>query len=113
MQFQLGPSEFMIGVSGSIGQLKNKIIVITSLTFVTNARSYGPFGKGRANSFHIPMQSNGSIVGFFGRSGRYLDSIGVSTNHELEIIGQEDVLFSPYYFYFITSLFHWYKNDFC
>ncbi|XP_034568326.1 uncharacterized protein [Setaria viridis] len=88
--FQLGPSEFLTGVSGSIGQLNNKLIVITSLTFVTNARSYGPFGKGRSNSFHIPMQSNGSIVGFFGRSGHYLDSIGVYTNHELETIGKEE-----------------------
>ncbi|CAN6372901.1 unnamed protein product [Urochloa humidicola] len=88
--FQLGPSEFLTGVSGSIGQLKNKMTTITSLTFVTNARSYGPFGKGRATSFHIPMQSNGSIVGFFGRSGRYVDSIGVYTNHKLEIIGQKE-----------------------
>ncbi|CAO2142316.1 unnamed protein product [Urochloa humidicola] len=58
--FQLGPSEFLTGVSGSIGQLENK------------------------------MTSNGSIVGFFGRAGRYLDSIGVYTNHKLEIIGKKE-----------------------
>ena len=92
MQFRLGPSEFLIGVSGSIGTFNSQLNVITSLTFVTNARSYGPFGKGRGTSFHIPMQGNGCIVGFFGRSGLYLNAIGVYTNQELEIVGEDEVL---------------------
>nr|TKW01662.1 hypothetical protein SEVIR_8G194800v2 [Setaria viridis] len=45
--FKLGPSEFLTGVSGSIGSFNTLVNVITSLTFVTNVRSYGPFGKGR------------------------------------------------------------------
>jgi len=92
LQFRLGPSEFLIGVSGSIGTFNSQLNVITSLTFVTNARSYGPFGKGRRTSFHIPMQGNGCIVGFFGRSGRYLNAIGVYTNPELKLIRKEEIL---------------------
>lgn len=88
MQFELGPSEFLTGVSGSIG-LFNNVNAITSLTFVTNLRSFGPFGKGQGTAFHIPMKSIGCIVGFFGRSDRYLNAIGVYTNHTLGIMGQE------------------------
>lgn len=93
MQFQLGPLEFLIGVSGTIGTFNSQVKVITSLTFVTNnAHSYGPFGKGRGTSFHIPMHGNGCIVGFFGRSGRYLNAIGVYANPEFKLIRKEEVL---------------------
>ncbi|KAI4974475.1 hypothetical protein ZWY2020_047755 [Hordeum vulgare] len=66
----LGPSEYLIKVSG---RLTNHI---TSLTFVTNAASYGPFGEGGGDPFVFPVQSNNSIVGFFCRAGLYLDAIG-------------------------------------
>ncbi|KAG0530579.1 hypothetical protein BDA96_05G198500 [Sorghum bicolor] len=90
--FQLGPLEFLIGVSGTIGTFNSQVKVITSLTFVTNnAHSYGPFGKGRGTSFHIPMHGNGCIVGFFGRSGRYLNAIGVYANPEFKLIRKEEV----------------------
>ncbi|AQK49092.1 OSJNBa0016N04.16-like protein [Zea mays] len=90
--FQLAGSEFLTGVSGSIGTFNGHANVITSLTFVTNARSYGPFGRGRGTSFHIPVQGNGCIVGFFGRSGRYLNAIGVYTapKPEPKAVGKQD-----------------------
>jgi len=72
----LGPSEHLIKVSGTVGSLFAVHNLITSLTFVTNAASYGPFGKPRGVPFVQPVQSNSSIVGFFGRSGAYLDAIG-------------------------------------
>lgn len=37
------------------------------------------------------MQCNGCIVGFFGRSGQYLNAIGVYTNPELRVIRKEQV----------------------
>lgn len=89
LQFQLGPSEFLTGVSGSIGLHNKQTHAITSLKFVSNLRSYGPFGKGGGTLFHSPMQSVGCIVGFFGRSDRYLNAIGVYMNHTLGLIGQE------------------------
>ncbi|CAO2146672.1 unnamed protein product, partial [Urochloa humidicola] len=79
---QLHPAEFLTGISGTIGPFKSLLNVITSLTFVTNARSYGPFGKGHGTPFHTQMQNNGMIVGFFGRSSQYLNAIGVYTNQE-------------------------------
>jgi hypothetical protein len=91
LQFNLGPLEFLVGVSGSIGPFGSLEKVITSLTFVTNARSYGPFGEGQGIHFHIPMHNNGCIVGFFGRAGQYLHAIGVYTNHELETFGFGEV----------------------
>ena len=83
LQIQLGPSEFLTGVSGTIGPFKSLINVITSLTFVTNTRSYGPFGKGRGTQFHIQMQNNGRVIGFFGCSNQYLNAIGVYTNQDV------------------------------
>jgi len=81
----LGPSEFLTGISGTIGQYEEHPNVITSLTLVTNAHSYGPFGRTHGTPFHIPLQSNGCIVGFFGRADKFLNAIGVYTNHKLEI----------------------------
>ncbi|XP_066360683.1 cysteine-rich receptor-like protein kinase 34 isoform X2 [Miscanthus floridulus] len=75
------PSEFVEEVSGFYGTPYNNILMM-SLTFVTNIRTYGPFG----NPYHVRVQStpfsfraseDSSIVGFHGRSGRHLYSIGV------------------------------------
>ncbi|KAJ1276311.1 hypothetical protein BS78_05G204700 [Paspalum vaginatum] len=87
---KLDPSEFLTGVSGSIGPFQKLPKVVTSLTFVTNAHSYGPYGEGRGTPFHFPIQSNGCIVGFFGRYGRYLDAIGVYMKHELKMMRQDE-----------------------
>lgn len=84
LQFQLGPLEFLTGISGSAGPYCGLENVITSLSFVTNARSYGPFGGGYGKPFHIQVQSDGCwIVGFFGRSNKYLYALGVYTNQEV------------------------------
>ncbi|TVU30792.1 hypothetical protein EJB05_22433, partial [Eragrostis curvula] len=74
----LGLSELVKGVSGTSGSHENHI-VITSLKIVTNTRTYGPFGRPQDDAFSAPVPGNASIVGFFGRSGDCLDSIGVYT----------------------------------
>lgn len=85
-QIQLGPSEFLLKVSGTFGQFSSD--VITSLTLVTNFATYGPFGRGGGTPFRTSAaQRNGrssSIVGFFARAGQRLDAIGVvyTTNPE-------------------------------
>jgi len=75
-----GPSEFVEEVSGACGSYLEKNFVI-SLTFVTNVRTYGPFGnpyhKDLAATHFRFMADEGSIVGFHGRSGNHLFSIGV------------------------------------
>lgn len=51
--------------------------VVTSLTFITNKKTYGPFGVVVGRQFQSSPQ--GRVVGFFGRSGKFLDSIGIFT----------------------------------
>lgn len=50
--------------------------VISSLKFETNLRKYGPYGEEKGMYFSIPKMG-GKIVGFYGKSGWLLDSIGV------------------------------------
>lgn len=76
MTINFGPSEHLIGVSGTCGSFGGLTNIVTSLTFVTNAASYGPFGEGGGDPFVLQVQSNSSIVGFFGIAGWFLDAIG-------------------------------------
>ncbi|CAN0878086.1 Jacalin-related lectin 19 [Linum grandiflorum] len=50
--------------------------VIRSLTFTTNKRRFGPFGVEEGTPFTQNLEGV-SVVGFNGRGGWYLDSIGV------------------------------------
>jgi len=78
LQIDLAPSEYVIEVSGTYGLCSpHPDVVITSLTLVTNLCSYGPFGQPTGTPFHTRVDKTASIVGFFGRSGIYLDAIGV------------------------------------
>lgn len=77
LQIELGPSEFVTAVYGTVGPFGNYSSVITSLRFVTNAGKYGPFGQGIGTHFQAPMhKGSSSIVGFFGRSSSCVESIG-------------------------------------
>ncbi|CAM0958786.1 unnamed protein product [Alopecurus aequalis] len=76
-----GPLEFVEEVSGAFG-IFSKYTIVTSLTFVTNVRTYGPFGNPynkdcTLTHFRFMADEGSSIVGFHGRSGTRLDSIGV------------------------------------
>nr|XP_025877485.1 mannose/glucose-specific lectin-like [Oryza sativa Japonica Group] len=74
---KFGSSEFLVRVFGTIGPFRASRCVVTSVTFVTNVRSYGPFGQGGGTPFDVPMQSNGKIVGFFGHARSYVEALGV------------------------------------
>ncbi|KAL6640640.1 hypothetical protein ACP70R_021763 [Stipagrostis hirtigluma subsp. patula] len=80
---RFGPAEFLVEVSGTYGTHFDNVLVM-SLMFVTNIRSYGPFGNPHhqnvpATPFRFRADENSSIVGFHGRSGQHLYSIGVYT----------------------------------
>lgn len=47
-----------------------------SLTFECNKRTYGQYGVQQGKYFTLPI-SKGNIVGFHGKFGWYLDTIGV------------------------------------
>uniref|UniRef100_A0A0E0MFV6 Jacalin-type lectin domain-containing protein n=1 Tax=Oryza punctata TaxID=4537 RepID=A0A0E0MFV6_ORYPU len=83
---QLESSEVLVAVSGTFGRFTGFQNVITSLTFVTNTHSYGPYGQREGTPFHIPVQCGGCIVGFFGRAGWCFDAIGIYVNPDLQTI---------------------------
>jgi hypothetical protein len=72
--------EKLTGFDGSIGAHPcDGGPYVTSIRFHTETRSSQVFGKETSNSFtyHLPGQfGDHCIIGFFGRSGKYLDSIG-------------------------------------
>lgn len=66
----------MTSISGTYGNYRG-LTVITSLSFITNLNTtYGPFGKATGTAFSNPIQG-GVVVGFHGKSGYYIDSIGI------------------------------------
>ncbi|CAN0906521.1 Jacalin-related lectin 3 [Linum grandiflorum] len=73
------PHEFLTAVSGYHSSLTGdeKSQVIHSLTFYTNTGKYGPYGKEMGTFFTSPESKQQKIVGFHGRSGCYLNALGV------------------------------------
>ncbi|XP_048130001.1 jacalin-related lectin 19 isoform X2 [Rhodamnia argentea] len=70
------PDEYLVSVSGYYCPVVHGgSPVIRSLAFKSNKRSFGPFGMEHGTPFFFPVDG-GRIVGFKGRSGWYLDSIG-------------------------------------
>ncbi|TVU22011.1 hypothetical protein EJB05_31687, partial [Eragrostis curvula] len=74
---RLGAFEHLKGIIGTFGPFDAAGNIITSLTITTNLRRYGPFGRGGGTEFTVPVEVHGSVVGFFGRAGTYLDALGV------------------------------------
>lgn len=73
------PNEILASVCGYHGSLtgdETKGGVINSLTFYTNKGKYGPYGE-ETGAFFTSTNAEGKIVGFHGRSGVYLNAIGV------------------------------------
>lgn len=79
-QIELEQSEFVTEVHGNHGSY-NGNDGIANLKFVTNLRTYGPFGvcnKSEWERFSVPVKNNSSIVAFFVHTGSsYLSAIGV------------------------------------
>ena len=75
MQFSLQQDEYLTSVHGHYGQFKG-FVVVRSLKFVSNLRSYGPYGKEDGVSFALHAGPGGKIIGFHARSGQFLDAIG-------------------------------------
>ncbi|KAH8941367.1 hypothetical protein BDL97_14G034400 [Sphagnum fallax] len=75
------PSEYLQQIEGSYGEVSmgvrgQRVIGITSITFKSNFRAYGPYGK---HGKYIFKSESAKIVGFWGGCGDVLDSIGVFT----------------------------------
>ncbi|XP_030512415.1 TMV resistance protein N-like [Rhodamnia argentea] len=68
------PREYLISFSGYFGDFFGYTIV-RSLAFQSNERTFGPIGVEDGKYFSFPSTGR-KIVGFHGRSGLYLDSLG-------------------------------------
>ena len=72
--FQLAPDEYIISISGQYGQFIDSLYIHTSTGRVSKL-CFG--GRGGHKSYNFTAPDGYEIVGFFGRSGQWIDSIGV------------------------------------
>lgn len=71
------PEEYLISISGYYGEISEcEPVVVRSLLLESSKKRYGPFGFQKGTHFSFAL-TGGKIVGFHGRSGYHLDSIGV------------------------------------
>ncbi|KAJ1277178.1 hypothetical protein BS78_05G275100 [Paspalum vaginatum] len=72
------PSETIKQVLGTTGTVGGDTVV-TSLTLVSNHRTYGPFGKeaNGSTSFSSQIEDGKTIAGFFARAGALVHALGV------------------------------------
>ncbi|KAI3766488.1 hypothetical protein L2E82_16551 [Cichorium intybus] len=71
------PEETLVSVSGYYcSVVYGDSPVIRSLTFKSNKRTFGPFGVEVGTPFNYTPEYGGHFLGFYGRSGWFLDSIG-------------------------------------
>nr|TKS04651.1 mannose/glucose-specific lectin-like isoform X2 [Populus alba] len=70
-----GLSEYLKSITGTYGDYAG-MVVITSLSFITNLTTRGPFGTATGTSFSVPIEGS-VVIGFHGRGGYYLDAIGI------------------------------------
>ncbi|XP_048128147.1 jacalin-related lectin 4-like [Rhodamnia argentea] len=84
------PSEYLISVSGHIDDYGGHDVV-RSLKLHSNKKTYGPFGSEIGLPFDL-SHSGGRIVGFHGKCGSHLHSIGahfgpISHMYPFEVVG--------------------------
>lgn len=82
MQLQVvfeSPDEYLVSIHGYYSDIHKwglAATVIRSLTLETNKKTYGPFGVEDGSKFSFPTVGL-KVVGIHGRSGWYLDAIGI------------------------------------
>ncbi|XP_078150021.1 agglutinin-like isoform X2 [Carex rostrata] len=67
--------EYIKSVRGYVGYFGD-LFIVRSLQLITNKKTHGPYGKEEGTPFELD-ELGGTIIGFHGRSGAYLDAIGV------------------------------------
>ncbi|KAI3771159.1 hypothetical protein L6452_02317 [Arctium lappa] len=78
--------EEIIGINGTVG-VTGGYTIISSLSFITNKMTHGPFGRATDTLFSVPWDK-GNFGGFYGLAGYYIDAIGVymkASSEEFEI----------------------------
>ena len=83
IQLDFSVNEYLTSIAGAYGSW-NGADYVTSLTFITNLGTYGPYGydydveSGATGvvKFSFPVQENGKVAGFYGYADSYIDRIG-------------------------------------
>ncbi|KAK8947202.1 Myrosinase-binding protein-like [Platanthera zijinensis] len=78
--------------------------VISSLTFLTNRKEYGPYGSTKGTFFSFKT-SNGEIIGFHGTSGDYLNSIGCHVKPVMPVVNRKKVKDIVFFFNMFIFIF--------
>ncbi|XP_078150023.1 agglutinin-like isoform X4 [Carex rostrata] len=74
--------EYIKSVRGYVGYFGD-LFIVRSLQLITNKKTHGPYGKEEGTPFELD-ELGGTIIGFHGRSGAYLDAIGVYVQWPVE-----------------------------
>ncbi|KAH7567215.1 hypothetical protein JRO89_XS07G0032900 [Xanthoceras sorbifolium] len=91
------PNEFLTSIHGHYGAISGwGEPIVRSLTFVSNTKTYGPYGVEQGTHFSFPV-NGGKIVGFHGRCGWYLDAIGIYLKPLQEKVYSKSVVHSQSY----------------
>jgi Jacalin-like lectin domain len=78
-EIKLEDGEYVTRISGVIVKLED-LKIVGSITIKTSKRTLGPYGQGTdGEKFEIEAPKDEEICGFRGRSGAYLDAIGIVT----------------------------------
>lgn len=88
------PDEYLVQVRGTTGRVPSQQgVVVTSITFVSNKRTYGPYGSASGGEgFESVRHENGRVVGIFGRATSCVHSIGFRTARVEELAESETVV---------------------
>ncbi|PWA71975.1 jacalin-like lectin domain-containing protein [Artemisia annua] len=62
-------------INGTV-DIRDGFPILASLSFVTTKTIHGPYGQATGTGFSVPWDK-GSLVGFYGIAGKYIESIGV------------------------------------
>jgi hypothetical protein len=80
------PDEYLQQIEGYYGQTSALTIgdifpkTITSISFKSNIKTYGPYGLSNGGETHF-RSGIGKIMGFWGKSGMCLDQVGVFVDY--------------------------------
>ena len=71
-------------INGTV-DIRDGVTILASLSFVTTKKIHGPYGRATETGFSVPWDK-GSLVGFYGIAGNYIESIGVHVKPYDDII---------------------------
>jgi hypothetical protein len=76
VQIVFESDEYLVQVTGTQGIAYGTLTLVTSLTLITNKRSYGPYGDKYSTGTSFQTHPNAQVLGFHGWCGWMVDQLG-------------------------------------